>query len=202
VKSQSLFPTVFWSDELDDLSPMMKEWRNYLDFSHATESAGNGRSMRAGWSGPKTLFNEPLFQPLRDRCFNSFSQALKEMQVPNGFRFSMEAWGNIHEKGGFNQPHIHREAVLSGCFYLYTPKGSGAIVFHDPRPGTLYARPWGRGVNAWSKTAIPVRAGTLLLFPHWLEHSVEPNESNECRYSIAMNAILPGSVRSVVPGGI
>jgi hypothetical protein len=36
-----------------------------------------------------------------------------------------------------------------------------------------------------------VREGTLLVFPHWLEHSVELNEANERRYSIAMNAILP-----------
>jgi len=170
---------------------MMAEWRSRLDQMRSTEAEGKGRSTRTGWSGPKTLFNDPLFKPLRDRCQVLFARALKEMKVPDGFRFGLEAWGNIHDTGGFNQPHIHREAVLSGCFYLHTPKGSGAIVFHDPRPGTSYSRSWGRGVNSWSKTAFNVHAGTVLLFPHWLEHSVEPNESSECRYSIAMNAVLP-----------
>lgn len=196
MRSHTLFPTVFWMDELQDLSPMMYEWRARLDQMRSTEEAGKGRSTRTGWSGPKTLFNDPVFKPLRDRCQTLFGRALMEMKVPDGFRFGMEAWGNIHDTGGFNQPHIHREAVLSGCFYLFTPKGSGAIVFHDPRPGSLYSRPWGRGINSWGKSAIGVRAGTVLLFPHWLEHSVEPNESAECRYSIAMNAILPRSVRA------
>lgn len=196
MKSHSLFPTIFWMDELNDLSPMMDDWRERLDTMRAIEREGKGRSTRAGWSGPKTLFNDPAFHPLRDRCQTVFAQALREMAAPNGFRFAMEAWGNIHDPGGFNQPHIHREAVLSGCFYLATPKGSGAIVFHDPRPGTLYSRPWGKGVNSWGKAGIAVRAGTLLVFPHLLEHSVEPNEANERRYSIAMNAILPGVLRT------
>lgn len=173
----------------------MAEWKQLLDAIRATETEGRGRSTRAGWSGPKTLFNNTAFHPLRDRCQAVFTRALKEMEVPAGFRFTMEAWGNIHDQGGFNQPHIHREAILSGSFYLSTPKGSGAIVFHDPRPGTLYSRPWGKGVNSWGKSGIAVRAGTLLVFPHWLEHSVEPNQANECRYSIAMNAILPGPAR-------
>lgn len=192
MKSHSLFPTTFWIDELHDLSPKMAEWTQLLDAMRASESEGRGRSTRAGWSGPKTLFNNTSFHPLRDRCQTVFVQALREMEVPAGFRFAMEAWGNIHDHGGFNQPHIHREAALSGTFYLSTPKGSGAIVFHDPRPGTLYSRPWGKGVNSWGKSALAVRAATLLVFPHWLEHSVEPNESNERRYFIAMNAILPG----------
>jgi uncharacterized protein (TIGR02466 family) len=191
LKAHSLFPTVFWMEELHDLRSMMEGWRTRLDEMRSTESEGRGRSTRLGWSGPKTLFNDPAFRPLHDRCQVVFAQVLRTMGVPDGFRFAMEAWGNIHDTGGFNQPHIHREAVLSGCFYLATPKGSGAIVFHDPRPGTLYSRPWGKGVNSWGKAGIAVNAGTLLLFPHWLEHSVEPNEANERRYSIAMNAVLP-----------
>lgn len=113
------------------------------------------------------------------------------MGVTDGFSFALEAWGNIHDAGGFNEPHIHREAVLSGCFYLHTPIGGGGIVFHDPRPGPLFSRPWGRGVNSLSQVGVQVKPGMLLLFPHWLEHSVEPNQSVESRYSIAMNAILP-----------
>jgi uncharacterized protein (TIGR02466 family) len=191
MKSHYLFPTTFWIEELHDLSPMLAHWRERLDAMRASEREGQGRSTRAGWSGPKTLFNDPEFRPLRDMCQTFFAHALKEMGAPGGFKFAMEAWGNIHDVGGFNLPHIHREAVLSGCFYLATPKGSGAIVFHDPRPGTMYSRPWGKGVNSWSKRAVVVREGTLLVFPHWLEHSVELNEANERRYSIAMNAILP-----------
>ncbi|WP_405000881.1 putative 2OG-Fe(II) oxygenase [Hydrogenovibrio sp.] len=33
------------------------------------------------------------------------------------------------------------------------------------------------------------KTGQLVLFPNWLEHSVMPNESNETRVSIPMNAV-------------
>jgi uncharacterized protein (TIGR02466 family) len=113
------------------------------------------------------------------------------MGVPDGFSFVTEAWGNIHDPGRLNRPHIHLEAVLSGCFYLYSPTGSGEIVFHDPRPGTLYSRSWGRGISSWSKVGIEVKPSMLLLIPNWLEHSVEMKQSIDTRYSIAINAIIP-----------
>lgn len=178
--------------ELAELLPLQAGWRQHLDDMRAGEQQGKGRSTREGWSGPKTLFDDPIFQPLKEKTQQAFANSLLQMGVPEGFSFAMEAWANIHDAGGFNQPHIHREAVLSGCFYLHTPPGSGSIVFHDPRPGTLYSRPWGRGANSWSMASMQVNAGMLVLFPHWLEHSVEPNKATEGRYSIAMNAILPG----------
>ncbi len=195
MKSQAIFPTTIWTHELPDLLPMLSAWRQRLDEMRDREQQGQGRSTRDGWSGPKTLFDDPAFQVLKTQSQQAFAHALRQMGVPEGFSFSMEAWANIHDAGGFSQPHIHREAVLSGCFYLHTPPGSGSIVFHDPRPGTLYSRPWGKGVNSWSKIGMQVRAGSLLVFPHWLEHSVEPNQAAEGRYSIAMNAILPYRVR-------
>lgn len=195
MKSHILFPTHIWMEECHELMPMMEIWRSKIDLMRSLENNSKGRSTRLGWSGPKTLFDDADFDLLKQKCELVFQRVLKEMNVPNGFSFRVEAWGNVHETGGFNQPHIHREAILSACFYLHTPQGSGHIVFHDPRPATLYSRPWGRGINSWTKTALAVKAGSMLVFPHWLEHSVEPNDSSECRYSIAMNAILPGIKR-------
>ncbi len=34
--------------------------------------------------------------------------------------------------------------------------------------------------------------GTLLLFPAWLAHSVDPNESAEERVSVSFNMMFPG----------
>lgn len=189
--SKVLFPTIIWTHAFLDLQPMLPDWIQRLNEMRAHEQGGKGRSTRAGWSGPKTLFQDPAFQPLLIKCQQAFKAALREMGVPDGFSFAMEAWGNIHDAAGFNLPHIHREAVLSGCFYLHTPTESGETVFHDPRPGTLYSRPWGRGANSWSKVGVQVKPGMLLLFPNWLEHSVEQSQSVDARYSIAMNAILP-----------
>lgn len=194
--ARQIFPTTFWEIHLPQLEPHLDEWKAALDAKMEAEEEGIGRSTRNGWSGPKTLFDEPLFKPLREAAQANYGKCLVAMGVPKGFRFGMEAWGNIHEQGGYNKLHIHREAVLSGVFYLSRPEGSGAIVLHDPRPGTLFSRPFGLGINKWSELRLAPPAGTMLMFPNWLEHSVEPNLSQERRYSIAINAILPNTPRT------
>jgi uncharacterized protein (TIGR02466 family) len=193
--THQLFPTTIWSVNLSALSTYLDDWKRALDAKMAAEEEGIGRSTRNGWSGPKTLFAEERFKPLMDEARKHFSQCLIAMGVPKGFRFALEAWGNIHEQGGYNKLHIHREAVLSGVFYLSRPDDSGKIVFHDPRPGTLFSRPFGLGVNKWAEIHMSPATGSMLMFPNWMEHSVEPNLSRERRYSIAINAILPSLTR-------
>jgi len=122
MSSKVLFPTTIWTHAFIDLQPMLPDWIQRLNEMRAREQEGKGRSTRSGWSGPKTLFEDPAFQPLLIQCQQAFKAALREMGVPDGFSFAMEAWGNIHDPGGFNLPHIHREALLSGSFYLYTPR--------------------------------------------------------------------------------
>ncbi|HTM96862.1 MAG TPA: TIGR02466 family protein, partial [Croceibacterium sp.] len=189
--AHQIFPTTIWSVNLPDLAPHLEEWKRALDAKMAEEKEGVGRSTRGGWSGPKTLFAEERFKPLAVAAQTHFGKCLVAMGMPAGFRFGLEAWGNIHEQGGYNKLHIHREAILSGVFYLSRPGDSGAIVFHDPRPGTLFSRPFGLGVNKWSEIRMSPPTGAMLMFPNWMEHSVEPNQSQERRYSIAINAIFP-----------
>jgi ectoine hydroxylase-related dioxygenase (phytanoyl-CoA dioxygenase family) len=38
---------------------------------------------------------------------------------------------------------------------------------------------------------VRVAAGTLLLFPAWLAHSVEPNASAKTRVSVSFNLMFP-----------
>lgn len=112
------------------------------------------------------------------------------MKFKEGFRFGMEAWGNIQDPGGYNKLHIHREAIVSGVFYLKTPEGSGAISFMDPRPGALYSRPFQHPHNSYKEILMKAEQGLFLAFPNWLQHSVEPNAADSARYSIAVNAVF------------
>lgn len=191
-KSADLFATRVWQFDLTHLSPKLDGWKHLLEMRRAAEGEGRGRSTRNGWSGPKTLFADAELLPLRQACEAAFMTVLAEMKIPAQLLFRMEAWGNINDPGGYNLAHIHREAMLSGTFYLEVPDGAGSITFHDPRLGAKFSRPYGRGVNAWIETTIRPTPGTLIIFPHWLEHSVAPNTSEHARYSIAMNAVAMG----------
>lgn len=184
-----LFPTRMWTFDATHLLPHNEQWVAALEAKRLVDQNAKGRSTRNGWSGPKTLFLDPVFADLRNTVHEVVRQAFAEMGVASGLGYRLEAWGNIHDKGGFNQPHTHRDALLSGCYYLQVPPGGGALLFKDPRPGTLHSRPLGNGVNSWHNAVMKPKAGTLLFFPQWLEHSVEPNEADEPRLAIAFNAV-------------
>ena len=184
-----LFPTRIWTFDVPHLLPNHAQWVAALNAKRLVDQNAKGRSTRLGWSGPKTLFQDAAFAALRSTVDEAVRKAFAEMGAANGLGYRLEAWGNIHDTGGYNQAHTHRDALLSGCYYLHVPQGGGAIVFKDPRPGTLHSRALGQGVNSWHNAVLKPKTGTLLLFPHWLEHAVEPNEADESRLAIAFNAV-------------
>jgi uncharacterized protein (TIGR02466 family) len=195
-KPLDLFPTRVWTFDAAHLLPQHDQWVHALEAKRLVDQNAKGRSTRNGWSGPKTLFQDPMFEALRTTVHEVVRKAFAEMGVASGLGYRLEAWGNIHDKGGFNQAHTHREALISGCYYLQVPPGGGALLFKDPRPGTLHSRALGQGVNSWHNAVMKPRAGTLLLFPQWLEHSVEPNEADESRLAIAFNAVASSGAPS------
>ena len=68
----------------------------------------------------------------------------------------------------------------------------GGISFDDPRPHwTMMAPPLKRSGPRLSNTIqLTVRPGTLLVFPSWLVHFVEPNKSKGMRVSVSFNAMF------------
>jgi uncharacterized protein (TIGR02466 family) len=81
---------------------------------------------------------------------------------------------------------------LSGVYYAKVQEGADTINFHDPRVQAGVLRPpvveLG-GANA-DQAVVRVETGALLLFPAWLEHSVDPNRSEELRISVSYNLMF------------
>ena len=142
-----------------------------------------------GWnSADKAVLNRPVFSELhgalRACCQYAFGQMGQQ-----GRAFTLESWINIHDRGGFNFLHQHDGTMLSGVFYLQAPSGSGRLTFRDPRPGVLNSPFKGEGANAHNEIQLAPEAGLVVLFPHWLEHYVEPHDSDTPRIAISFNAL-------------
>lgn len=99
-------------------------------------------------------------------------------------------WINVLKPGGVHTAHIHPLSVISGTYYVATPKGAGALKFEDPRLGFMMAAP--PKTEAAPRDAQPFvyvtpAARTLILFESWLRHEVPPNQAREDRISISFN---------------
>ena len=184
-----LFPTRIWQVPLNPLAPHFAAWVEAIRAMRAAAPMPAGRTNRGGWNSvDNAMLQQPIFAELNRVVRQYCAQAFMEMGV-GAPAFVLQSWVNIHDRGGFNFQHMHEGALLSGTFYLQVPEGSGALVFKDPRAGVLnfYAR--GNGANAYKDIQLRPSAGLLVLFPHWLEHFVEPHANDVPRICIPFNAL-------------
>ena len=102
-------------------------------------------------------------------------------------------WANVNASGASHRSHNHPNNFLSGVYYVKTQEGADTINFHDPRNQTGIIRPTVTELTAdnTDQVVVKVADGTLLVFPSWLHHSVDPNESDEERISVSFNIMFP-----------
>jgi len=103
-------------------------------------------------------------------------------------------WININTPGSYNTTHIHPRSFLSGVYYVKVPENSGKI--HFDHPCQFFTYDWDgsyfeelNNINS-SGMYYPTEEKKNYLFPSWLGHSVESNNSKENRISISYNLKL------------
>jgi hypothetical protein len=87
---------------------------------------------------------------------------------------------------------LHPNNYLSAVYYVRTRPGADTINFHDPRSQTGVIRPPVTELTAANTDQVVVRVGngTLLVFPSYLQHSVDANASGESRVSLSFNLMF------------
>lgn len=184
-----LFPTRIWQADLPGSADQTEEWAAATHRMRDASPEPAGRTNRFGWnSKDMAVLDQPVFSALRDFIRVCCSLALSEMGAPD-IPFELQSWVNLHERGGFNYLHVHEGSLLSGSFYLKVPQGSGRLVFRDPRPGVIHGYVKGTVPNGHRDIHLTPHEGLAVFFPCWMEHYVEPHDSDDPRIVIAFNAI-------------
>tara|TARA_R110000744_G_scaffold368507_1_gene478416 strand:+ start:5513 stop:6103 length:591 start_codon:yes stop_codon:yes gene_type:complete len=100
-------------------------------------------------------------------------------------------WVNINSKGHYNEQHDHQGAILSAIYYAkVSAPNTGKLVLHRDDTSTFFLGKH-RGTSEFSHQHFTVepKEGSLVVFPAWTKHSVEQNESDTDRVSIAINIV-------------
>lgn len=99
-------------------------------------------------------------------------------------------WVNIMPTQVVHSMHLHPLSVISGTYYVQTPKNSSALKFEDPRLVAFMAsvpRKSKARIENQRFVSIRAQAGQLILFESWMRHEVPPNQSLTERVSLSFN---------------
>ena len=145
-----------------------------------------------GWQSMQTLHEREEFRDLMS-CINKAATSILHFLKIGYDAFEVTGcWANVLAKGAAHRAHSHPNNFLSGVYYVRTHPGTNTINFHDPRSQTGIIRPPVVELSAENtdQVVVGVKNGTLLIFPSYLQHSVDTNTSEEERVSISFNIMF------------
>jgi uncharacterized protein (TIGR02466 family) len=123
------------------------------------------------------------------RHVNRFARRL-EMNLGSAKLEMTDCWVNVMSRHAVHPLHLHPLSVVSGTYYVATPRGCSRIRFEDPRLDKLMGappkRPDCRPENR-QQVSYEVGAGRVILFESWLRHEVASNPTRGERVSISFN---------------
>ena len=91
---------------------------------------------------------------------------------------------------------IHRHTMSAVCGILYLTDGV-STVFHDPVTSRSYDCLEVERNDGWHPYwSNPAKKGTILLWPGWLLHSSQPNNTENDRWGISFNSLPTGDVNN------
>ena len=199
IKKGFIFPKPFWSTllyvNIVDLQEECFEIRNNIPGKNKSNLGQNS------YHSPNllNLQNPPEILKLMKQITNCI-QTIHQQSRRENVRL-VDFWININGKGGSNVPHTHPGAKYSGVFYIKVPKemkGGNLFFLRDYNETYLTSQEnmgfFKQGYNLLPNDLpkIPVKPleKLLLVFPSWLPHSVEFNDTDEERISLSFNYIL------------
>ena len=197
----NLFPTPLWLNQLEsaEFEPLNRELLSLFESIRREQGYEQG----ARWQTPNDLQKRPEMAPFLEVARRFCLQSLEQINVVNKDFIFTGCWANIKPHAGAHQAHTHPNNYLSGVYYVTAPPKCGSIVFHDPRNDPYIVAPLVSGPNPFNSRFVNFepKVGMCLLFPSWLMHSVEPNQSDSDRISISFNMMFSDFAQSVAAPG-
>ena len=185
------FPTPIWTVKVDNHESLNADLIPKIYALRDSNKSGVYLSNVHGWQSELSIQLMAEFEPLNRQILGALTQIARFLKYHPDSQIIMQAWANINKKGAYNLVHNHPNCHLSGAYYVKTPENSGGIFFDDPRVQACMCLPPSEGKTpyAHNKVRLAPEAGKMYVFPAWLEHGVEPNESDEDRITVGFNAV-------------
>ncbi|MEH2060702.1 MAG: TIGR02466 family protein [Nostoc sp.] len=185
------FPTPIWHLNVENNQHLNVKLLKLIEVEKSQNPQGIQMSNLLGWHSVDNLNKRDDFQDFMQIIMNNV------LEIANFMKWDLEqviptinnCWAIINGKFASNSVHDHPNSLLSGVYYIKSPKDCGGLFFRDPRLGAHRILPPYLEFTPWTMPSVTYKPveGTMIIFPSWLTHGVEPNLRDEERVSISFN---------------
>jgi uncharacterized protein (TIGR02466 family) len=200
--ARQIFPLFSTPLYVNNLGSFAKPDLRQLEYTHLTPS---GESFPFLSSVDKNVLDRPELGGLRALILGEVA-----FYAHNLFAVSRKAefyitnsWVNIYGRGDQAGAHIHHNSLFSGVLYLQATDAGGEIVFHReagsqiPFPSAIDPEVDAHNIYNCRSWGYQPKTNDICIFPSILSHSVQPNNSDEARWSLAFNVFVRGEFGAI-----
>ena len=188
------FSTPIWIKELNNFENINDELKSYIYHARKENPDGVKKSNVNGWHSEGFDLKNQSLKNFITEISNNIGSAIKDMNWDLDTQTARitSMWAIINKDRAFNERHHHGNSSLSAAYYVKAEKNAGDLIFFDPRQANVFHHPTSKEANSLNcqVQSVTPRAGTLVLFPSYLEHKVAENLSNEERIVVSFNVSL------------
>ena len=193
-KPNLLFPTPVWTLQIENYKTINELMYTFIKGVQFNDQKGINKSNNKGWHSKD--FNLQQTEP--KNFINIITPSVEKVMIDMNWEKEKQTikisnmWAIINTGGSTNSRHHHGNSTISGAYYVRAPKDCGDIVFYDPRPAPVFYYPTAVSSNMLNAqiNGITPKEGALILFPSYLDHSVNENLSNEERIVVSFNITI------------
>ena len=184
-----IFPEAILETKLD-INPEWLEFVKSVDYKR--NQPNNGYV-----SNNFEILEEEKLSLLKENINNVIKKYTQEhLKISNKFKITC-SWAMKHTKNDFAQPHLHKNSILSGIFYLQAKQGSGDLIFSRTNflSDTFSFDRINDNIINTNNVVFKVYDGLLLIFPSRIKHGTFPMPfDNYERICLAFNTFITDKI--------
>jgi uncharacterized protein (TIGR02466 family) len=147
------------------------------------------------------ILDLPSFLKLKNVINTSLQEYANQVMGFAGEYVITQSWLSIKKPMQRHIMHSHANSIISGVFYFGNDEDASGLSFSKNAVSNTWQmaplmNPNVQNNFTFTEITLKVENHMLCMFPSWLAHRVEANQSKKNRYSIAFNAVPKYSLGS------
>ena len=175
-----MFPTLVWKRQIE---AGLRDALAARILAALTDMRGGLPPLEPGrgWQSAQALHRREDFRELVSCVHRGITSILRFLRIGNDAFEITACWATVLARGAAHKIHSHPNNFISAVYHVCTQPGADTINVHDPRRQASVIRPPVAELTAdnTDQVVVKVRNGTLLMFPSFLEHSVDASMSEK-----------------------